>query len=341
MADISFGRLLAGDVETVSKAYEKFSNQPVDLELVDGNGWGAPRKQRTIARPVTVKGPGTFFGKKTRTVTFEPTDMEGWWFDRSDLPDSLPVRVSIRNVWTTGLVVSNIVLRSGSPHNYIRMVEHIVALKMGMGIDNLMIRIDSGDPPLFQHGSLDLVEALESAGIKELERPVQFVTVKEKVTVAGPNGAFLTLSPCSNEKPGLTIDCAVDFKTAIRKQRIRFPVNYTNFRRGAEARTNTSALKMLYCRTIGKLFADVRNLGYTTENILVAGKFCYYNKPRLLHQGKSLEAAWHRAVLDLLAAVALIDEGQFLGDIVSYKAGHSLDVETIRALYKQKLMRKI
>jgi UDP-3-O-[3-hydroxymyristoyl] N-acetylglucosamine deacetylase len=341
MSDISFGRLLAGDVGVVTKAYERMLNQPVDLELVNGNGWGAPRKQRTIARPVTIQGPGTFFGRSTRTVTLEPTDMEGWWFDRVDLPDSLPVRVSIRNVWTTGLVVSNIVLRSGSPHNYIRMVEHIIALKIGTGIDNLMIRIDSGDPPLFEHGSLDLVEAIKSAGIKELERPAQYVTVKEKVTVAGPNGAFLTLAPCSSENLALNIDCAIDFKTAIRKQRIRFPVNYDNFRHGSEARTNTSALKMLYCRTIGKLFADVRNLGYTTDNILIAGKFCYYNKPRLIHQGKSLEAVWHRASLDLLAAIALIDEGQFMGDIVSYKAGHFLDVETIRHLYKQKLLRKI
>ncbi len=340
MTDL-FGKILAGDPAVMARGAAKWAAQPVDWELTDGNGWGAPRKQRTIARSVTLKGPGTFFGKSTRTVTLEPTDIEGWWFDRVDLPDSLPVRVSIRNVWTTGLVVSNIVLRSGSPHNYIRMVEHIIALKMGSGIDNLMIRIDSGDPPLFDRGSLDLVEALESAGVRELDRPVQMVTVKEKVTVGGPNGGFLTLAPCSAEPASLNLDCAVDFKTAIRKQRIRFPVNYKNFKYGAEARTNTSAVKMLYCRTIGKLFADIRNLGYTTENILIAGRFGYYNKPRLIHEGKSLEAAWHRAVLDLLAAIALIDEGQFVGGIVSYKAGHSLDVEMIRHLYKQKLLKRL
>ena len=58
----------------------------------------------------------------------------------------------------------NIVLRSGSPHNYLRMVEHIVALRMGCGIDNLMIETDSGDPPLFDRGSLDLVEAPRPRG---------------------------------------------------------------------------------------------------------------------------------------------------------------------------------
>jgi UDP-3-O-acyl-N-acetylglucosamine deacetylase len=107
---------------------------------------------------------------------------------------------------------------------------------------------------------------------------------------------------------------------------------------GAEARTNTTAGKKLYCQTIGKIFADVRNLGYTADNVLVAAKRRYINEPHLLHDGKSLEAVWHRAVLDLLAAVALIDRGRFVGDIISYKAGHTLDVHLITLLYLNDLL---
>jgi UDP-3-O-acyl-N-acetylglucosamine deacetylase len=257
------------------------------------------------------------------------------------LRDVLPFAVSARNVWTTGDVVSNIVLRAGPPHNYVRMVEHMVALKVGMGIDNLLIRIGSGDPPLFNRGSLDLVEALESAGTQEVQRRVRFFTVKEKVTVCSPDGAFLTLAPCEPAKPALHVDAAVDFKTAIGQQRIRFPVNLKNFKYGAEARTNTTGAKMLYCMTVGKLFANIRNLGYTMENIVVAGRRRYYNVPRLVHDNKSLEAAWHRAALDLLAAIALIEEGQFVGEVISYKAGHGLDVEMIRQLYKNKLLKPV
>ena len=144
----------------LTEARQKLDQQPVDWDLLSGNQPQVARRQTTIAKKVSVAGPGTFFGKATRTLTLEPTDREGWWFSRDDLDDSLPVQVSVRNVWTTGDVVSNIVLRSGSPHNYIRMVEHIVALKLGLGIDNLMIRLESGDPPLFDRGSLDLVEAV-------------------------------------------------------------------------------------------------------------------------------------------------------------------------------------
>jgi UDP-3-O-acyl-N-acetylglucosamine deacetylase len=109
-------------------------------------------------------------------------------------------------------------------------------------------------------------------------------------------------------------------------------------RHGALARTNCSAVQMLYARTIGKCFADVRNLGYTTRNILIAGRRCYYNKPALVHEGKALEAVWHRAVMDLVAAIALIDTGRFVGEVLSYKAGHTLDVVMVRHLYERNLL---
>ena len=300
--------MLAGSVDVLRPAREAFDRQTVDWDLMDSEADFAPRQQTTISTPVSVAGPGTFFGKATRTLKFEPTDLEGWWFVRDDLPDCLPVRVSIRNVWTTGDIVSNIVLRSGPPQNYIRMVEHIVALRCGMPIDNVMIRMESGDPPLFKRGSLDLVETLESAGRREVDRPVRYFTVKEKVTVGAPNGAFLTFHPAASGSRKLTLDTAIDFPTAIGKQRIKFVLNPGHFKYGAEARTNTSFMKMLYCRTVGKLFADIRNLGYTSDNILIASKWGYMNEAKLVHGKKSLEAVWHRATLDLLAAIALLEE---------------------------------
>ncbi len=336
-----FGAMLAGSVDDLHPAREAFDKQPVDWDLMDSGVAFAPPTQSTIEHPVSVAGPGTFLGKATRVLKFEPTQLEGWWFVRDDLPDCLPVRVSIRNVWTTGDVVSNIVLRSGPPQNYIRMVEHIVALKCGLPIDNVMIRMESGDPPLFKRGSLDLIETLDAAGLRASDRPVRYFTVKEKVTVGAPNGSFLTFHPATSSEPRLTIDCAIDFPTAIGRQRIRFVLNPGHFKYGAEARTNTSFIKMLYCRTIGKLFADVRNLGYSRDNILIAGRYGYMNDPKLMHGRKSLEAVWHRAVLDLLAAIALLEEGRFCGHIESYKAGHHLDCLAMRLLYKHDMLRPL
>jgi UDP-3-O-acyl-N-acetylglucosamine deacetylase len=162
--------------------------------------------------------------------------------------------------------------------------------------------------------------------------------VREPVTVGGPNGSFLTFMPAEAGRRALTVDCAVDFRSAIGRQRIVFDVTPRTFRYGAFARTNTTLLRMLYCLTVGKVFADVRNLGYTTRNILVAGPRRYFNEPRLRRDGKSLEAVWHRATLDLLAAVALVDRGRLAGRLISYRAGHTLDVRMIRELYQRDLL---
>lgn len=330
-----FGVILAGTSDEIRRSYDTYAQQPVDWDLTGEPPDPLDMRQVTIRQPARVTGPGTFFGREYRTLTFEPTTLAGWWFDRVDQPGSLAIKVSVHNVWTT---MRNIVLRSGSPHNYMRMVEHIIALRLGLGIDNLMIKADAGDPPLFDRGSVDLVEALEGAGREAQSAPVTYVTVKETVTMGGANGSFVTLMPASPKAMRLQMDCAVDFPNAMGQQRIRFNLNRARFRYGALARTNTTAAMKWYAQTVGKLFADIRNLGYTDKNILIAGCYRYVNEPLLIHAGKSLEAAWHRALLDLLAALALIDDGRFAGGVVSYKAGHTLDVEMVRILYKYNLL---
>lgn len=334
MEQLEIGTLLEGDQALLQRATEEMAAQPVDEERMEVPPGDSPWLQTTIAKPVSVTGPGTFLGKAQRRLEFLPAARPGWRFERTDLGQSLDIEVSVRNIWTTA---RNIVLCSGSPHNYMRMVEHIVALKY-LGLDNVLIRLDSGDPPLFDRSSMDLVEALDRAGIVQQAEPARVVTVKEPVSITAPNGSFLTFLPARDGSRRLTVDCAINFATAIGKQRIRFDVNPQTFRHGAAARTNTNMWMMLYCKTVGKLFADTRNLGYTLNNILVAGPRRYINTPLLQHNGKSLEAVWHRAVLDLLAAVALIDQGRLAGHLISYKAGHTLDCDMIRLLYQRDLL---
>lgn len=334
MTDI-IGRSLAGSRDSILRAYERFQAIPVDMDLSNEAPDPADDQQTTIAREESVTGPGTFLGKARRTLCFLPTTASGWWFERTDLPDNLPIKSSIYNVWTTN---RNIVLCSGSPHNYMRMVEHIVALRPGLGIDNLLIKVDSGDPPLFDRGSMDLVESLDRAGVAKQKGQPVFITVREPVSMLGQNGSMLVFLPAEKGVRHLTLDCAIDFPNAIGRQRVKFVLNKKTFRHGALARTNTTSGMKLYSQTIGKLFADVRNLGYTDDNILVAGKTHYLNDPRMFHEGKSLEAVWHRATLDLLAALALLDEGRLVGTVLSFKAGHNLDVVMCRRLVKDNIL---
>jgi UDP-3-O-[3-hydroxymyristoyl] N-acetylglucosamine deacetylase len=331
------GRVLLGETEAVRRAYERFSEQEIDETLLCDGPAGFSSKRTTLATERSVTGSGTFYRRAKRTLTFCPSENPGWWIDRGDLPEQMQIPVSARNIWTSA---RNIVLRCGNPHNYLRMVEHIVALRLGMGVDDLVIRTDSGDPPLFDRSSLDLVEAVEDAKIVERDEPARFVTVKEPVTFGGDRGDFLTFLPAEKGRNVLRIDCAIDFNSIIGKQRILFDVTPETFRKGAFARTNASRRQMLFVKTVGQLMADTRNLGYTPDNILIHGKKKWYGKPRfeIPETGKALEPVWHRAVLDLLAAIALIDTGRFVGTVVSYRAGHTLDCRAVTLLYINRLL---
>jgi UDP-3-O-[3-hydroxymyristoyl] N-acetylglucosamine deacetylase len=331
------GRILLGETQAVRQANERFHAQPVDVvALCEGDAGYSPRRT-TLGCQRSVTGPGTFYGRAQRTLTFGPSAEPGWWIDRTDLAEQLKTCVTIRNVWTSA---RNIVLRSGNPHNYLRMVEHIIALRLGLGVDDVVISTNAGDPPLFDRSSVDLVEAVEQCGVVERDEPARYVTVREPVTFGGDRGDFLTFLPPENGEKKLRLDVAIDFRSAIGQQRIVFDVTPANFRHGALARTNASHRQMLMVRTIGWLFADTRNLGYTTQNILIHGGKKFYGEPRFVQEGsgKALEPVWHRATLDLLAALALIDAGRFVGRVVSYRAGHTLDVRAVGLLYLNDLL---
>ncbi len=339
MAEIyPIGRILTGCERTIRAAQERLQAQAVDQSDVCTGDTGYSLRRTTLGQARSVTGPGTFYRRAQRTLCFRPSEQPGWWIERTDQQEQLGVAVSARNIWTSQ---RNIVLRSGSPHNYLRMVEHIVALRLGMGLDDVVVATDAGDPPLFERGSMDLVEAIEAAGIVERDEPARLVTVREPVTIGGDRGDFITLLPAAPGDRRLRLDCAVDFPSVIGKQRIQFDLTPRTFRYGAEARTNASLAQMILCRTVGVCLADMRNLGYNQQNILIHGRKSYFNEPKLLHNGKALEPVWHRATLDLLAALALIDTGRLVGTAISYRAGHTLDCRLVTLLYRHGLLETV
>lgn len=331
--------LFYGAQSQLAERRENMEQIQIDQVIPAPDSWTPPQYQTTLADSFEVNGPATYQKGNHSTLVFEPMEeMEGWWISRSDQTEQLPIRVFTGNVWNAR---RNIVLRSGSQHNYLRMTEHIIAHRLGLGVDNAVVTTGTGDPPLFDVGSIPIVEAIKRTGLKTLtDRPIVYRTVKEPVAILGPYGSFLEFSPEGAETRKLTLDVAIDFPTIIGKQRIVFDLTPETFSFGAQARTNCSRKQMFLAKTFGLLFADTRNLGYTRTNILVAGKTKYVNKPlpELILDGKPLEAVWHRACLDLIAALSLIDYGRLCGRITSYKSGHSLDCRLMNLIYINKLL---
>lgn len=331
-------RLVAGSQAALDMARARFNAQPVDeVRAAEASGWSA--KRTTLAGECSVEGVGTFLGSEMRTITFAPSKRAGWWIRRTDQPEQLDTAVDIANLWTSA---RNLVLRSGSPHNYLRMVEHIVALKGGLGLDNVVIKTNSGDPPLFDDSSVPLVEAVKRAGVVETGDDATYVTVKEPLAFSGARGDFLLFLPDDGSRR-LRLDVAINWNTIIGNQRIVFDVTPETFAYGAYARTNATHRQYQLAKTVGLLFADTRNLGYNMNNILIHGREKWYGEPRFRQEGadgavKYLEPVWHRATLDLLAALSLTGPDRFVGTVVSYRSGHTQDCDAMRALYRNELL---
>ena len=336
MPGYPIGRIVFGSAASIDAAYRLFRELPIDeTRLAENRLSPFPAKRRTLAGEAPGAGIGTFQGSRKQTLRFAPSEKPGWWIRRMDQPEQLDTKVDIANLWTSA---QNLVLRSGSPHNYLRMVEHIIALKLGLGIDDVLLKVNSGDPPLFDQSSLPLVKAVEHAGIRETDAPATCVTVKEPVAFGGSRGDFLLFLPAADGERNLRIDCGISWDTVIGDQRVLFDVTPETFRYAALARTNATRRQYLLAKTVGRLFASTRNLGYNERNILIHGKGRFYTEPRFPVGAKFLEPVWHRATLDLMAALALTGEHRFVGTVVSYRAGHTLDCDAIRALYRNDLL---
>ena len=337
--DYEIGRIVFGDEGSLRAAYSSFAALPIDeCRLAEGRDCPFGLKRRTLEGEAAVTDIGTFDGHANQTLAFAPSERPGWWIRRLDQPEQLDTKVDIANLWTSA---QNLVLRSGSPHNYLRMVEHIIALKCGLGVDDVVIKVRSGDPPLFEDSSVPLVNAIDSAKVVETGADASFVTVKEPVAFGGSRGDFLLFLPAKPGERNLRIDCAISWNTVIGTQRILFDVTEETFRYAAYARTNATRRQCILVKTVGKLFAATRNLGYNDRNILIHGKRKFYTEPRFPVGGKFLEPVWHRATLDLMAALALTGEDRFAGTVVSFRAGHTLDCDAVRALYRNNLLVRI
>lgn len=329
-----------GTPEQLAQLNEAKNAIPVSQSVPAPDGWRPDEFETTLSRPFSVTGPATYRKGNTSILEFRPTTQTGWWLNRTDFPEQLPVEVQVRNVWTS---LRNIVLRSGCPHNYMRMSEHIICQRLGMGLDNVMIDAATGDPPLFEEGSMPIVDGILEAGIKPLtNRPLAYWTVREPVTLVAPDGkSYLSFYPDEQRTRKLSFDVAIDFPTVIGKQRLQFDLTREAFVYGAHARTNCSLTQMRLLKYLGWIFTDTRHFGYNRKNILVAGKTKYSTEPKMLHEGRSLEAVWHRACLDLIAALSLIESGRLCGQVHSYRAGHTLDCRFMTFLQLQEMLVRV
>jgi len=135
------------------------------------------KNQRTIIKPVSFSGIGLHTGSET-TITFKPADVNtGIRFLRADIEDSPVIPADIEHVVDnfrdTTLGIKNI---------HIRQVEHVLAAIYGLEIDNVLVEVDSNEPPVGDGSALPFVEILQKAGFAEQDSPRDYLEIEETIT---------------------------------------------------------------------------------------------------------------------------------------------------------------
>lgn len=100
-------------------------------------------KQRTLSRPVTIKGNSLHTGDAV-TLTLKPAPVNhGVVFRRLDLGGSPEIQPRVDHV--TDLVRAT-TIQSG--HVKIHTVEHVLSALSGCGVDNVLVEMNASEPPI-------------------------------------------------------------------------------------------------------------------------------------------------------------------------------------------------
>ena len=117
------------------------------------------KKQRTVRNSKSCNGIGLHTGVES-TITFHPAPEDyGIRFMRSDIKNSPEIKADIDHVVdiSRGTTIEEKNVR-------IHTVEHALAAVTGLQIDNVLIELNSKEPPVMDGSAKDFVDALLDAG---------------------------------------------------------------------------------------------------------------------------------------------------------------------------------
>lgn len=271
--------------------------------------------QRTLAKPVAVKGVGLHTGRKCR-ATFQPApENTGIKFVRIDLPGKPSFEAHVKNVVD---VVRGTTLGLGDARVY--TIEHMLSALNGLEIDNAIIEMDDNEPPVMDGSAREFVEEILKAGIQEQTAPKNFYTVAAPFEYAS-HQTVIRIEPADR----FELDVEVDYNhPMISKQRI-------TFNRGEDySKLISPARTFCFDYEIEALKKGGLAKGGSLDNAIVVGPEGIYNPGAALRFPD--EFARHKA-LDLMGDLMLVG-GPMRARVIARRCGHGHNVKFLLELLK-------
>ena len=271
--------------------------------------------QKTIKKSIKFEGIGLHSGKKVVMTLLPAQPNTGIIFKRADLKNNNIIYSSVFNVsnasYCTKLTNENGVTVS--------TVEHLMAALYGLGVDNLLVELNSEELPIMDGSAKNFVEEIKNTGFIISDQPIRIIKINRKISYKDGE-KFITFEP---NKISLEIDFEIKYKqNSILNQR-----NIKNI--------YMDELRDIYNSRTFCLFEDVEKLkkmglaqGGSLDNAIVLKGNDILNNEKLRNPNEFV----NHKILDCLGDIYLSGY-RMVGKITSSQGGHNVTNQGLRELF--------
>lgn len=274
--------------------------------------------ERTLASAASLHGIGFVHGKDV-TLTYRPAPAStGIRFRRVDLPKQPTIAARFEY-----LLHQNRRTAIGSGESIVEMTEHVLAPLFALGVTSAYIDIDGDETPAGDGSSLVFQNAIDRAGIRQLESTIRPAVIREPIRI-DDGGASIEIRPAS--APGLHITYELDYDhPGIGHQSHSAWIDSATFRRDiAAARTFVMEQEVAALRQMGiGIRQSARDLlVFASDGSLIDNQVRFPN-----------ECARHK-LLDVVGDLALLGR-PIWGTVFARRTGHRHNVALVRKIAEQ------
>jgi UDP-3-O-[3-hydroxymyristoyl] N-acetylglucosamine deacetylase len=261
------------------------------------------KAQRTLRRSISCAGIGLHSGKKV-TLSLKPALVDtGIRFRRCDL-GGLEVPATVKHVgginYATGLTRDAVKVDT---------VEHLLAALVSLGIDNVILELNSPEVPIMDGSASRFIELIQQAGVRQLGAPRRYLKVLRPLSLSRGEKS-IAIYPSDQFR--VTYSIAFDHPL-LQHQAMTLEINESTFVEAiAPARTFT------FLKEVEMLRQQGLALGGSLENAIVIGETGVLNG-RLRFEDEFVR---HK-ILDVIGDMALVGY-PLVGHLVAHRGGHAL-----------------
>ncbi len=262
--------------------------------------------QKTIKNFLKFTGIGLHSGKNVTMRLYPAPPNTGIIFKRSDLKKNNFIYPNVFNV-SSASYCTKITNEYGIS---VSTVEHLMAALCGLGVDNLLIDLDSEELPIMDGSAKNFVDNIQNVGFEVSDQPIRIIKINKKV-VYSDGEKFISFEP---NKISLEIDFEIKFKqNSILSQRNIKNIYIDDLNDMYESRT--------FC-----LYEDVEKLkkmglaqGGSLDNAIVLKGNEILNSEKLRNEKEFV----NHKILDCLGDIYLAGY-KMVGKITSSQGGHNV-----------------